>query len=120
MVEQTFVQRVYGQFTIFLISLFLRFISVFFLVFVQVLIIEILLFFSSYTLSIQDFIILFVIRLLYVFSAIFYSRVYRYSKRYASENNTLLLSRAMKFFGNGILFFLLSLLLSFYFLYFIY
>lgn len=105
-------QRIPEWFVKSLISVFSQFISVFILVVVQVAGIEILLFFTQHALSLRSFVVLFLIRILYVLSAISYSRMHRYCTRYSLDRHENITYRIVRFFRNGMILFGISLAMA--------
>lgn len=96
----------------FLVTIFSQFVSVFILVVIQIAGIEVLLFFTQYTLSLQRFFVLFLVRILYVLSAMSYSRMHRYCSRYSLDRHEVISYRAVRFFWNGSMLFGISLALA--------
>ncbi len=111
-------QRISEWFFGSLVLLFSRFISIFILVSVQVIGIETLLFFAHTAISLREYALSMLVRLLYVFSAMCYSRMYRYCVRYASEQYDIVRHRVISFFRNGVVLFILSSLLALFFCFF--
>ena len=111
-------QRISEWFFGSLVLLLSRFISIFILVSVQVIGIETLLFFAHTAISLREYALSMLVRLLYVFSAMCYSRMYRYCVRYASEQYDIVRHRVISFFRNGVVLFILSSLLALFFCFF--
>lgn len=105
-------QRIPEWFAKSLISVFSQFISVFILVVIQVAGIEIFLFFTKHSPSLRNFVLLLLVRLLYVLSAISYSRMHRYCTRYSLDRHENITYRIVRFFRNGMILFGISLAMA--------